>query len=192
MLSTKCVKEKGTTSPRKTSIHGAMTTHKVQERERPIIARYSKEKENELAKATTEEEQVSVHTLSNKEIHSRLMQANAYIKGRKVTILIDSGSILSFINDELALELGSKGRKIKAFDTTMANGRVELGEDFYEGINLKIQGMRLNVDLHAFPLATLDVMLALQWLETSGKVVTDFGKGIIEFIYEGRWVQGRS
>lgn len=115
------------------------------------------------------------------------MQANTYIKGHKVTLLIDSGSTLNFINDELALELVLMGRKIE-FDTTMANGRVELSDDFYEGINWEIQGMRLVVDLHALPLAELNVVLGIKWLKILGKVVTDFGKGIMEFMLEGQWV----
>lgn len=150
------------------------------------MAKYIKEKEVKLAKATLKEEQVSIYTLSNKDIRYRPMHSHTYIRGCKVTILVDSGSTLNFINNEIADELCLRGRKIEAFETTMANGRVELSDDFYKGINLGIQVVELKVDLHALPLATLDVVLRIQWLETLGKVVIDFGKGVMEFIHEGR------
>lgn len=37
-----------------------------------------------------------------------------------------------------SLELDLRERKIKAFDTTMANRRGEFSEELYEGINLEI------------------------------------------------------
>lgn len=55
-FSMKCIEEKGTTSPRKTSIQGATTAHKVKGGERPIVVKSGKKDEEVLAKVTKEEE----------------------------------------------------------------------------------------------------------------------------------------
>lgn len=52
----KCIEEKGTTSPRKMSIQGAMAAHKAKGGKRPIVVKSSKKDEEVLAKATKEEE----------------------------------------------------------------------------------------------------------------------------------------
>lgn len=51
----------------------------------------------------------------------------------------------------------------------------------YRAVPIKIQGVTVTADLYALPLGGLDVVLGIQWLEGLGRVITDYGQGIMEF-----------
>lgn len=58
---------------------------------------------------------------------------------------------------------------------------------FIKKIPIQIQGVTLMADLFSLPLGGVDVVLGIQWLESLGQVITDYGAGTMEF----SWGEGR-
>lgn len=113
----------------------------------------------------------------------KTMRINSWIKNRRVVVLIDSGSTHNFINHEIAKKLNLVASKVETFQVRVASREKLKCETLYRAVPIKIQGVTISADLYALPLEGLDVVLGVQWLEGLGRVVTDYGQGIIEFAW---------
>lgn len=135
----------------------------------------NQEEETEIDNA-----EISVHAITS--LHGpRTMKLVAWVKDRRVIILIDNGSSRNFINQTLANKLHLKATQVEPFKVKVASGEGLRCDITYKDIPIKVQGLTIRADLYALPLVGLDIILGVQWLEGLGQVVSDYGKGTMEF-----------
>lgn len=106
----------------------------------------------------------------------------------EVTILVDNGSSLNFINSKVVGTLGLSMTSITPFEIKVASGEILVCKEAYKRVSLKTQGLELMVDLYSLPLVQLDVILGMQCLKELGKVVSDYKRITMEFILRNKWV----
>ncbi|CAA0830747.1 Unknown protein, partial [Striga hermonthica] len=118
----------------------------------------------------------------------RTMRLPAWVKDRKVMVLVDNGSSHNFINAELSQKLNLPTMNIEPFQVRVANGeRLQCTKSFRK-VPIRFSGVTVKADLYALPLVGPDVVLGIQWLKGLGKITTDYRTGIMEFNSEGRQV----
>ncbi|CAA0825927.1 Unknown protein, partial [Striga hermonthica] len=127
-----------------------------------------------------EEAEISMHAMAGIQ-GPRTMRLLAWVKDRRVMVLVDNGSSHNFINADLSENLNLPTTKFEPFEVRVANGeRLQCIESFRK-VPIKFQGVTVKADLYALPLFGPDVVLGVQWLEWLGKVTTDYRTGIMEF-----------
>ncbi|CAA0827112.1 Unknown protein, partial [Striga hermonthica] len=126
-------------------------------------------------------EESLLHMVKSKKRGPKMITFTAEVGGKLVEVLVDSGSTLNFIDEELSKEIDIPFTKVKPFGVKVANGETLRGDILFKGVKLKAQGQRMRVDLYALPLKAADVVLGCQWLETLGPITTDYWKGTMEF-----------
>ncbi|CAA0811047.1 Unknown protein, partial [Striga hermonthica] len=126
-------------------------------------------------------EESLLHMVKSKKRGPKMITFTAEVGGKLVEVLVDSGSTLNFIDEELSKEIEIPFTKVKPFGVKVANGETLRGDILFKGVKLKAQGQRMRVDLYALPLKAADVVLGCQWLETLGPITTDYWKGTMEF-----------
>ncbi|CAA0810887.1 Polynucleotidyl transferase- ribonuclease H-like superfamily protein, partial [Striga hermonthica] len=125
-----------------------------------------------------EEAEISMHAMAGIR-GPRTMRLPAWVKDRRVMVLVDNGSSHNFINVDLSQKLNLPTTKIEPFEVRVANGeRLQCAESFRK-VPIKFQGVTVKVDLYALPLVGPDVVLGVQWLEGLGKVTTDYRTGVM-------------
>ncbi|CAA0806922.1 Unknown protein, partial [Striga hermonthica] len=134
-----------------------------------------------------EEAEISMHAMAGIR-GPRTMQLPAWVKDRRVVVLVDNGSSHNFINADLSQKLNLPNTKIEPFEVRVANGeRLQCTESFRK-VPIKFQGVMVKADLYALPLVGPNVVLGDQWLEGLGKVTTDYRTRVMEFKSGGRQV----
>ncbi|CAA0813637.1 Unknown protein, partial [Striga hermonthica] len=122
----------------------------------------------------------------------RTMWLSAWVKDRKIVVLVDNGSSHNFINAELSQRLNLPTTNIEPFEVRVANGeRLQCTKSFRK-VPIRFSGVTVKADLYALPLVGPDVVLGVQWLEGLGKVTTDYRTGIMEFNFGGQQVTLRT
>ncbi|CAA0829312.1 Unknown protein, partial [Striga hermonthica] len=132
-----------------------------------------------------EDPEISVHAMAGTQ-GPKTIKMSAWVRDRRVIVLVDNGSSHNFINSSLSDKLNLQVTKVEPFEVRVANGERLKCSEFYRGVPIKIQGVTLKADLYALPLVGPDVVLGVQWLEGLGPVTTDYRVGTMEF----RWSDG--
>lgn len=105
----------------------------------------------------------------------RTMRLGYWIKGRRVMVLIDSGSTHNFINQEITRKENLTALSIEPFQVRVANGERLICDKMFKQVPINIQGISLAADLFALSLK------GIQWLESLGRIVTNYSDGTMEF-----------
>ncbi|CAA0830167.1 Unknown protein, partial [Striga hermonthica] len=126
-------------------------------------------------------EESLLHMVKCKKHGPRMITFTAEIRGKLVEVLVDSGSTLNFIDEELSKEIEIPFTKVKPFGVKVANGETLRGDILFIVVKMEAQGQRIRVDLYALPLKATDIVLGCQWLETIGPITTDYWRGTMEF-----------
>ncbi|CAA0832645.1 Unknown protein, partial [Striga hermonthica] len=132
-----------------------------------------------------EEAEISMHAMAGIR-GPRPMRLPAWVKDRRVVVLVDNGSSHNFIKADLSQKLKLPTTKIEPFEVRVANGERLRCTESFRGALIKFQGVTVEADLYALPLVGPDVVLGVQWLEGLGKVTTDYRTGIMEFRSGGK------
>ncbi|CAA0833223.1 Unknown protein, partial [Striga hermonthica] len=127
-----------------------------------------------------EDPEISVHTMERTQ-GPKTMKMSAWVRDRRVIVLIDNGSSHNFINSSLSDKLNLHVTEGEPFEVRVANGERLKCSKFYRGVSIKMQGVTLKADLYALPLVGPDVVLGVQWLEGLGLVTIDYRVGTMEF-----------
>ncbi|CAA0812557.1 Unknown protein, partial [Striga hermonthica] len=124
------------------------------------------------------EPKISMHAMAGIR-GPRTMRLPAWVKDRRVNVLVDNGSSHNLINSELSQKLNLPTTKIEPFEVQVANGeRLQCTESFRK-VPIKFNGVTVKADLYTLPLVGPYVVLGVQWLEGLGKVTTDYRTGIM-------------
>lgn len=104
------------------------------------------------------------------------------IDSEKVTILVDTGSSHDFLHSRIPEHLRLSLTAVKPFRVYVGNGASILCSHMSKATPLTVQGTVFSIDLHILPVHGLDVVLGMEWLESLGRVTTDFITKSMEFI----------
>ncbi|CAA0822204.1 Unknown protein, partial [Striga hermonthica] len=144
--------------------------------EDPVI-----EEEQEVeVEVLNDEAEISVHAMAGTK-GPRTMRLPAWLKDRRVTVLVDNGTSHNFINATLSHKLKLPTSTIEPFEVRVANGERLRCSEMYRGVLIKFQGVTAKADLFALPLVGPNVVLGVQWLEGLGDVTTNYRKDVMKF-----------
>ncbi|CAA0836886.1 Unknown protein, partial [Striga hermonthica] len=141
---------------------------------------FVEEREEEEVEVLEDEAEISVHAMAGTK-GPRTMRLPAWVKDRRVTVVVDNGSSHNFINATLSHKLKLPTSMVEPFEVRVANGERLRCSKVYRGVPIKFQGVTVKADLFALPLVGPDVVLGVQWLEGLGDVTTNYRKGVMKF-----------
>lgn len=131
---------------------------------------------------------VSIHALSGTHgLHTLKFQGT--MKGRKVEILLDTGSTHNFVSQNLAKNMNLNTEICSDMKVTLADGTTRnCGRKI---INMKwtMGGVDFTSNFHAIPLGGYDLVLGVQWLRQVSPVWFDFDKREVQIKWKGKMVQ---
>lgn len=98
-----------------------------------------------------------------------IMRLIGFIKGVRVTILLDIGNNHNFIDPSIitkvALVMQGVAMEVKIVDESMIRS-----EGVYNRVLIKMQGHTFKVNLFALPMEGYNVVLGIHWLSTLGLI----------------------
>ncbi|CAA0816383.1 Unknown protein, partial [Striga hermonthica] len=122
----------------------------------------------------------------------RMIRFTTKIKDMLLEVLVDSGSILNFMDERIARNLKLVPTKVKKFGVKVANGHELQGSQLFKKVPIMAQDHELEIDLYALPLKATDIVLGVQWLETLGSITTNYKRGKMEFGRPGKRIKLRT
>ncbi|RVW92516.1 Retrovirus-related Pol polyprotein from transposon 297 [Vitis vinifera] len=144
-----------------------------------------KEEEAEISDNREDELEVSIHALTGW-ASPRTMRVAATIKSQPIMVLIDSGSTHNFLSDKVARTLRLPVVPMKSFTVHVANGERLLCQGRFEKVPIDLQGIPFSLTCYSLPLAGLDMVLGIQWLEMLGSVVCNWQYLTMDFNWENQ------
>nr|XP_009797441.1 PREDICTED: uncharacterized protein LOC104243878 [Nicotiana sylvestris] len=114
------------------------------------------------------------------------IRVTGYHEKRPLQVLIDTGSIHNFIDQDMAKKLGCKTSSIMAQSISVADGRRVQTASICKNLQWFLQGTTFSSNFLLSPLVNMDIVLGVQWLNTLGKILFNFRNRTIEFMYHGK------
>ena len=96
------------------------------------------------------------------------MKLKGHVKGREVVILVDSGATNNFIHEAVAMEGGLNIEPGTQFGVTIGDGTRCKGKGICRKVELRLKEMTVITDFLVVELGNIDVILGMQWLDTTG------------------------
>ncbi|KAL1531088.1 hypothetical protein AAHA92_33807 [Salvia divinorum] len=112
---------------------------------------------------------------------SKSLSLAGNIEDARVTILIDTGSSHDFLHPRIAEQLRLPLTPVKPFRVYVGNGDSLICSFMSKNTPLSLQGTHFSIDLHILPVHGPDVILGMEWLESLGRVTTDYALKSMEF-----------
>ncbi|XP_042032774.1 uncharacterized protein LOC121779504 [Salvia splendens] len=125
-----------------------------------------------------------LHAIDGKR-RGKSLTLSGNISSESVTILVDTGSSHDFLHPRIAERLRLPLTAIRPFRVYVGNGEYIVCSHVSKGTQLCVQGTPFAIDLHVLPIHGPDVILGMDWLESLGRVTTDFVAKSMEF-YRGK------
>jgi len=121
------------------------------------------------------------------EQHKRkTMRLLGTVQGREVLILVDSGSIGTFISTSLATQLSDQLSQCPASHYTTADGNTMTCTSMVQNLQCTAQGHVFNSDARVLSLQCFDMILGPDWLEACSPMWVHWGKKLMKFTYNGK------
>ncbi|XP_006606822.1 uncharacterized protein [Glycine max] len=114
------------------------------------------------------------------------------INNTRVTILVDSGSTLNFVQPRVAKFLNLPLLDTLPLRVMVGNGSVLDCQQMIPDAMILIQDHNFMVTLRILPLSGADVILGVEWLRTLGPVITDYTDFTMKFTLFGRPIHLRA
>ncbi|KAL4325963.1 hypothetical protein GQ457_11G022560 [Hibiscus cannabinus] len=133
----------------------------------------------QLDKPMEEELEISINALTGNVGHSTLRLLGT-IKGRHLSILVDSGSTHSFINPGWAKE-GVEILSTTPLVITVANGEKLYSEAKAKQLLWKMQGHQFQHDFRVLTMGGSDMVLGVDWMKKYSPVSMDFNNMTLSF-----------
>ncbi|GKV33977.1 hypothetical protein SLEP1_g42408 [Rubroshorea leprosula] len=146
------------------------------------------EETQSLNQLSTIEPRISIHPLTGEQAYNTL-KVIGFVKKRPILILIDSGSTHNFLDVRLAKKLDCITDRVKPYQVNMADGNQIKRAEWCKSFEWKVQNLVFSTEVLLLPLSEYDLILGIQWLEPLGKVLWDFSKRTLQFMYQGQMVQ---
>jgi hypothetical protein len=133
---------------------------------------------------------ISCHALADINTPQTL-KIEGYIKNKKVTMLIDSGSTHNFINCKLAKLLNCFVFPAPEFQVMIANGGTINCSGKCHSIKLNMGEYLLDSPMIAIQMGGVDVVLGVQWLQSLGIMALNFQELFMRFSSKGKEIELR-
>ncbi|KAL2465320.1 Uncharacterized protein Adt_41171 [Abeliophyllum distichum] len=128
--------------------------------------------------------QISLDTLMGSMKH-KMIRIPGRIKGNQISILIDSGSTHSLIDERLVKSLGYTCDLNKPLGVIVANGQMLESGTVCPPLIWQMQGVEFQYKLRSLKLGESDMVLGVNWLSQFEPITFDFIQGHISFVNEG-------
>ncbi|CAA0814232.1 Unknown protein [Striga hermonthica] len=109
-------------------------------------------------------------------------------QGKKLHVLIDSGSTHNFIRPEVAQKLNLEVKNNIPFRVYVGNGEALVCRHKCVGLELDLQGTKFLTELYVLPIRGPEIVLGMPWLQELGKVIHDYKQMTMEFRWNGKRV----
>jgi hypothetical protein len=119
------------------------------------------------------------------------LKIQGYIKNKKVTMLIDSGSTHNFINYKLAKDLNCFVFPAPEFQVMIADGGTINCSGKCHSIKLNMGEYLLDSPMISIQMGGVDVVLGVQWLQSLGTMALNFQDLFMRFSLEGKEIELR-
>ena len=146
------------------------------------------EDEEEQTRSTKEALGISLHAIAGTPA-PQTTRVKALMKGRFLTILLDSRSTHNFLSEGMADRLKLQPCKVGRFDVIVANGEKLMSGGRCQGVRVEMQGNAFVSDFYLLPLEGFDAVLGAQWLSTLGPILWDFSRMNMKFSMEGKTIE---
>lgn len=128
--------------------------------------------------------QISMHALVGS-YSFRTMRIKGNLRGRTITILIDSGSTHNFIEPGVVKFSGYKVEPTPNLSVAVADGTKLCSKAVCKGFTWEMQGIQFNTEVRVLAIGGCDMVLGIQWLSTLGPILWDFRNLKMEFQLQG-------
>jgi len=116
----------------------------------------------------------------------KTMRLHGIVQGVKVVILVDSGSIGTFISENLANHLSDRLAPCSASQFTTADDSPMTCNVEVKNLQWISQGHIFSSDAKVLPLKCFDMIVGEDWLEACSPMWIHWGKKIMKLTYEGK------
>lgn len=117
--------------------------------------------------------EISINALSGSNSINTI-RFQGVLKGKKISILVDSGSTHSFIDSRLIKQLGLVAEVVPPLIVSVDDGSRIIIDSLCKALQYKIQGHTFTSDLRLFPLGGSDVILGVDWLKQFNPITFDY------------------
>lgn len=118
----------------------------------------------------------------------RTMKICGRIGKLEVLILIDSGSVGTFISRELASKVSRQPIPCASITFSAADGSPLICDQKIEDLEWQSQGHTFTSTVGVLPLKCFDMILGQDWLETCSPMWVHWAKKLMKFTYKGKRV----
>ncbi|XP_024030016.1 uncharacterized protein LOC112094120 [Morus notabilis] len=118
----------------------------------------------------------------------KTMKLKGVLRGKEVTVLIDSGATYNFISVDLVRKMELTVDKIGDYGVVMGTGLSVKGEGVCRGIVVSLQDIEIVEDFLPLELGSSDIILGIQWLETLGVMTVNWRSLTMKFMVGNRQV----
>ncbi|KAF7119456.1 hypothetical protein RHSIM_Rhsim13G0234900 [Rhododendron simsii] len=117
--------------------------------------------------------QISMHAISGS-TSFRTMRVTGKVKGRTITILIDSGSTHNFVEPGVVKSSGHVVEPTPELPVTVANGTKMSNKGVCAAFTWEMQGEVFTTEVRVLAIGGCDMVLGVQWLSNLGPILWDF------------------
>jgi hypothetical protein len=137
------------------------------------------------------EESVMVvgHSTLPEESKRRTMRLCAHIGKHEVLVLVDSGSVASFISDKLASKLQLPYVNCHQTQFVAADGSPMVYDRQVQNLQWSVQGTSFISIVGILPLKCFDMIVGEDWLEECSPMSIHWSKKVMRFTYQGKRIQ---
>ncbi|KAF7117136.1 hypothetical protein RHSIM_RhsimUnG0001700 [Rhododendron simsii] len=129
--------------------------------------------------------QISMHALAGCNSF-RTMRIKGKLKGKIITILIDSGSTHNFLEPTIAKHSGFSIEATPNLSVAVANGTRLSSKAVCKNLSWEMQGIMFSAEVRLLSLGVCDMVLGIQWLSTLGPILWDFRNLSMQFHLQGK------
>jgi len=119
----------------------------------------------------------------------KTMKLCGQIGKKEVLILVDSGSVASFVSTQLVTNLQLQSVPCKPTSFVAADGSPMVCERQVQNLQWKVQGQSFTSSVGILPLKCFDMILGEDWLEECSPMWVHWGNKVMRFTYQGRRVE---
>ncbi|KAL0540077.1 hypothetical protein IC582_024306 [Cucumis melo] len=116
------------------------------------------------------------------------MKLRGVVKGKEIIVLIDSGATHNFIHYELVKEKKIPIDRNTQFRVTIGDGTSCKGKGICSRVEIQLEELTIVADLLAVELGKVDIVLGMQWLDTTGTMKVHWPSLTMVFWKEGNKV----
>jgi hypothetical protein len=110
------------------------------------------------------------------------MQVLVVINGVHLTALLDADYTHNFVNTDAAARAGITLSGLSGLCLAVANGDWLTSLGCCHNLNMAIDSEQSQIVCYGLALGSYDMVLHIQWLESLGPILWDFGKRTMQFI----------